>query len=425
MDKITCAFCNREFESIELIRAPGKRYVCKQCAFSISNVYEALMDDEEDYDVDTETSDNNKEEATQDIKDYTPVKIKEELDKFVIGQDRAKKTLSISSYNAIKRNKIFEETGKCNIAKSNILLIGDTGVGKTYTTETLADILGVPFVSVDITSFSQTGYEGHNVEDIIRSLWLVSETKEEAEHGIVLIDEIDKLVRGQKGDDGTLSTVGVQRSLLKLIEGTDVELTFGTRNYSEDNSVVINTKNILFIGAGSFVGLKDIIRKRKNKDKSKMGFGSSLKDKDEQDILIDVLPEDLFEFGFIPEFVGRFPIITPLDSLSEEDIKDIVIKPENSILKQYQQLFEMDGIELTIEDDALSEIAKQCLRNKTGARGLRNVFDRILLEPSFELPSQTPKISKCIITKESVIGTKKPTYISEKTKKTKKVGKKS
>jgi ATP-dependent Clp protease ATP-binding subunit ClpX len=323
-----------------------------------------------------------------------------------VGQDYAKKVLAVAVYNHYKRvDNVFLSSDSVEISKSNILMIGPTGCGKTLLAQTLARILDVPFTMADATSLTEAGYVGDDVENIIsRLLQVANYDIEKAQRGIVYIDEIDKIAR--KVEDNSrrdISGEGVQQGLLKIIEGTVASVpTQPGRKSSQQEYVQIDTKNILFICAGAFSGLEKIVSTRGVG--SSIGFGADVRDKDDttrKDIFKDVEPDDLIKFGLIPEIVGRLPIISPLDGLTKEDLKQILIEPKNSITKQYQKLFNLDRVELVFEDEALEEISKKAINRKTGARGLRAIVENILIDAMFEIPSEK-NIKSMHVTKESV-----------------------
>lgn len=399
-EKVTCVFCGREgtTEDDNFIRGVAGHYICCDCIDSLVALRENQLELEE-------YSQAEDEAALEDFQIPTPSEIKQELDKKVIGQDRAKKILSIAAYNYYKRLKMTDEYGNCPVEKSNILLIGPTGTGKTYLTETLAEIMGVPFATVDITAFSETGYKGSDPTEVIKTLFYKTMDPDLTEQGIVFIDEIDKIADSGTGGS-KVSDAKVQQGLLKIIEGTDVVITA-----NREEEVVINTKNILFICSGAFVGLDEIVRKRICKNSVSIGFGAKRReDLGVDEVLAQTLPEDLFAFGMAPELVGRLHNIAVLKELKKEDLKRIVTEPDASAFNQYKKLFEFDGITLEIEKAALEEIADRCLLNKTGARGIRSVIENIMLEPSFELPSMDGKYDRCIITADAVKGLSKVKY---------------
>ena len=380
----------------------GKK-ICKTCISSYWNgIFKQNMIDR-----------NMKMDEPELVK---PRELKKFLDLYVIGQEEAKKTLSVAIYNHYKRLRNNEYESNVDLQKSNILMIGPSGSGKTYLAQTIARILNVPFTIVDATSVTQAGYVGDDVETILLRLVEAADGDvERAEHGIIYIDEFDKI--GKKSENPSItrdvSGEGVQQALLKIIEGTTASFPAnGGRKHPMGENVEIDTTNILFICGGAFVGLSDIIRSRTNKKSKSMGFGVDLIGKDSQDdvSLAEVESEDLFKFGLIPEIVGRLPVVTTLEPLTEEMLVSILTKPRNAICKQYQRLLEMDHCELAFDKDAVQEIAKIALRKKCGARGLRTIIEKIMLDTMFNIPSEE-NIKKCIITRECVLGEKEPILI--------------
>ena len=410
---IKCVFCGKEGNSTskDFLKGTSGNYICNDCADIItmirSNDDLLFFGEEETPKKVTKTT------IAKDEKIPTPTEIKAKLDEKVIGQEHAKKLLANTAYNYYKRIAMIDENGYCPVEKSNILLIGPTGTGKTYLTETLAEIMKVPFATADITSFSETGYKGQDPTDIIKNLFIKTYDIEQTEKGIIFIDEIDKIAGGRSNSQ--VSDTKVQQGLLKIIEGTDVIV-----KDENDMSVSINTRNILFICSGAFVGLDEIIKKRLNKKVNKIGFNSESNKVEEtiDDVLSKVTSEDLFKFGMVPELIGRLHCVATLKELTVNDLKRIIVEPKNSIFKQYQTLFNYDGIELEIEEEALVEIANKCISNKTGARGIRSIIEMVMVEPSFELPSLKNKYNKCIITADAIKGDALPKYT--KTRKTRK-----
>jgi ATP-dependent Clp protease ATP-binding subunit ClpX len=380
MDKIYCSFCRQSNETVEVIISGHTAHICDKC------IEQALL---------LIDKQRLEKEAmrTSPFAILTPTEIKSYLDQYVIGQDVAKKTLAVAVYNHYKRLRQLQEADEVIIEKSNILLLGETGTGKTYLARTLARLLQVPFCMADATVLTEAGYVGEDVESILtRLLQAASYDVMAAERGIVYIDEIDKIAR--KGDNPSItrdvSGEGVQQALLKLLEGTVVNVPpQGGRKHPEQKMVPVNTENILFICGGAFEGIDRLIHKRLNV--STLGFDSTLTQKANQqdmNILRHVTSTDLKTYGLIPELIGRLPIISYLDPIDAEALKRILVEPKNSLVKQYTKLFDMDNIQLTITEDALDLIVEQALSLKLGARGLRSIFEKVVMDAMFELPSQ-------------------------------------
>lgn len=412
---IKCIFCGKEGNesSDDFIKGTTGNHICVSCI----DILTMLREDKDDFLFEEEKPEKaHNRISNQEI--LTPSQIKAKLDEHVIGQEDAKKVLSIAAYNYNKRLKMMDEDGNCPVEKSNILLMGSTGTGKTYLVENLAKIMNVPFVTIDITSFSETGYKGNDPSEIIKNLYLKTLDPELTERGIVFIDEIDKIAGGNSNSQ--VSDTKVQQGILKIIEGTDVIIKDET-----DMSISINTKNILFICSGAFVGLDEIIKKRINKKTSSIGFGATVKsEKDDEikNILSLVTPEDLFKFGMTPELIGRLHCITTLHELSKDDLKRIITEPKSSVFKQYQTMFNYEGVKLEIEEEALEEIANKCLLNKTGARGIRSILEKVMVQPSFDIPSFKGQFSKCIITADAIKGVSLPKYVKARKTRRKKAG---